>query len=147
MYFVWEETFAFHSSRIGGGFWVSHLSFLAFTFSERWVNWEFEEWFFWLILKLVSSIICLEVLGWWYGDAWAQADSCVWALLIVLDVSYNKFTLLTIFCSWNLSYLKHPKTFSNVGHRWPPSQSARYLNSSLYFIRSNVDFRPTVNYL
>lgn len=86
--------------------------------------------------------------GWW---CWCVSTS--WFLylstdlLIVLGVSYNKFTSLTIFCSWNLTYLKHPKTLNNMVHRWLLSQLARYLNFSLHFIRSNVDFRPTVNYL
>lgn len=59
--------------------------------------------------------------GWWYGDAWAQADSCVWALLIVLDVSYKKFTLLTqsfvreIYLILNIR--KHLATWVTDGHR------------------------------
>lgn len=154
MYFVWEGTFAFHSKRISGAFWVSYLFFflvLRFPSGEWTVNLRnnfFRKLVFLIDIKVSFKYNLFGGYGWWWWCVSTGWFLCLSTdLLIVLGVSYNKSTLLIIFCSWNLSYLKHPKTFSNVGHRWPPSQSARYLNSSLYFIRFNVDFRPTVNYL
>ena len=153
MYFVREGTFTLHSKRISGGFWVSRLFFFGFSFSERRVNWEFEEWIFLKLVFLIDIKVSFKYNLFGGYDWWCWCVSTSWFLylstdlLIVLGVSYNKFTSLTIFCSWNLTYLKHPKTLNNMVHRWLLSQLARYLNFSLHFIRSNVDFRPTVNYL